>query len=111
MSVSLCVWHAMGAVLSWFTFHLSGFLLETVDIFKQSGVSNKSLIDNGKVITACICFSLRSILLLILPLFSWSLQVLSKIVCIYFLSLYLQALCQFMLLYLTLVKKREKYQD
>lgn len=41
MSVSLCVWHAMGAVLSWFTFHLSGFLLETVDIFKRCAVSKK----------------------------------------------------------------------
>lgn len=42
MSVSLCVWHAMGAVLSWFTFHLSGFLLEAVEIFKRCGVSNGS---------------------------------------------------------------------
>lgn len=39
MFVSLYVWHAMGAVLSWFTFHLSGLLLETVDILKRCGVS------------------------------------------------------------------------
>lgn len=64
MSVSLCVWHAMGAVLSWFTFHLSGFLLETVDIFKRSGVSNKSFIVHGKVITVLdLFFPLQSILL------------------------------------------------
>lgn len=75
MSVSLCVWHAMGAVLSWFTFHLSGFLLETVDIFKRCGVSNKSYHSQfyGTIIPApAFAHSKCHTLVLILPFASSS---------------------------------------
>lgn len=66
MSVSLCVWHAMGAVLSWFTFHLSGFLLETVDIFKRCGVSNTSCRSQftGPVIPPRLCLLISNATLL-----------------------------------------------
>lgn len=61
MSVSVCLRDAMGAVLSWFTLHLSALLLETADALKRWRVSKSlfnSSFDNYSCTCACVCVCL-----------------------------------------------------
>lgn len=54
MSVSVCLRDAMGAVLSWFTLHLSALVLEIADALKRWSVS-KSLFNRSFDNYACTC--------------------------------------------------------